>query len=481
MSGPEGAQYHLISGPVPLKGASDKAGMKKTQASRCWRGAQPKYRDLTADPDVKRWYDNVSRGSRITADVYLRRLGSICASKGMKSPKELLAQAVKHGGPLWAYNFIMDLVTELERKGKAGSYIHSNAKAVRSWFAHNGINVVNVEGRIKIRGAQDTPSLRDKHAPTSSELSAFFSNAPPQTRCAGALVAQAGLRIEVVGNYEGSDGLRVGDLPEMAISPGTSDCGAGDGVRFSRIPTMILVRPELSKAGHQYFTFLAKEGCEYVAQYLTRRMKSGERLDASSPLVAPGTTKPRKNLFVRSGLVGALVRKRLRACGIKARPYDLRSSFDTSLMLAESRGLIIRDYHVFFMGHKGDIEHRYTLNRHTLPANVVEDMRASFARAQSYLQSRGPVPQDQDIRSEMRRQLLLASGFKEEEVSKLDLDAMTNEELHDAMKKKLLGEMTNNGSRQKVIPVRDVKSYIGQGYEYVASLPDGEAIVRVPF
>lgn len=116
----------------------------------------------------------------------------------MKSPRELLTRAANHGGQLWTYSFVMDLLTELQLKGKAGSYIHSNAKAIRSWFAHNGIGV---EGRIKIKGAQDAPSLRDKHAPTSSELFAFFSNAPPQTRCAGALIAQAGLRIEVVGNY----------------------------------------------------------------------------------------------------------------------------------------------------------------------------------------------------------------------------------------------------------------------------------------
>jgi len=111
--------------------------MKKEKASRCWRGAPPKYRSLIADPDIKRWYDNVSRGSKMTADVYLRRLGSICALKGIKSPKELLARAVNNGGSLWAYNLIMDLVTEFESKGKAGSYIHSNTKAIRSWFAHN--------------------------------------------------------------------------------------------------------------------------------------------------------------------------------------------------------------------------------------------------------------------------------------------------------------------------------------------------------
>lgn len=170
-SGPGGAPYHLISGPAPLRGASNLAGMKKTQVSRCWRGAKPKYRDLFKDSDVKRWYGNVSRGSRITVDVYLRRLGSICRSRGMKNPKDLLALATRGGGTLWAYNFIMDLVTKLEAEGKAGSYIHSNTKALRSWFAHNGINV---EGRIRIKGAQDAPSLKDKHAPTSSWTGPLF-------------------------------------------------------------------------------------------------------------------------------------------------------------------------------------------------------------------------------------------------------------------------------------------------------------------
>jgi hypothetical protein len=41
--------------------------------------------------------------------------------------------------------------------------------------------------------------------------------------------------------------------------------------------------------------------------------------------------------------------------------------------------------------------------------------------------------------------------------------------------------MTTNRSRQKVIPVKEVKSYIDQGFEYVAPLPDGEAIMKLPF
>ena len=150
----------------------------------------------------------------------------------------------------------------------------------------------------------------------------------------------------------------------MAIGPDTGEMASTAKSLFTDSSDDV-VRPELSKAGHQYSPFWQRRDANTSRKYLTQRMRSGEKVDVSSPLVAPGTTKPRKNLFVRSGLVGALIRKRLRSCAIKARPYDLRSSFDTSLMLAESRGLIIRDYRVFFMGHKGDIEHRYTLNRHT--------------------------------------------------------------------------------------------------------------------
>jgi hypothetical protein len=61
------------------------------------------------------------------------------------------------------------------------------------------------------------------------------------------------------------------------------------------------------------------------------------------------------------------------------------------MMLAESKGLIIRDYRVFFMGHKGDVEHTYTINRHILPSKVVEDMRTSYSRAQKYLESESSV------------------------------------------------------------------------------------------
>ena len=40
--------------------------------------------------------------------------------------------------------------------------------------------------------------------------------------------------------------------------------------------------------------------------------------------------------------------------------------------------------------------------------------------------------------------------------------------------------MANNGNKQKVIPISELKAHIGQGWEYVAQLPDSEAVVKLP-
>ena len=69
------------------------------------------------------------------------------------------------------------------------------------------------------------------------------------------MVAHSGLRLEVLGNYEGSEGLRIKDFPELEVT--------GETVEFKKIPMLIRIRSSLSKKGHQYFTFLGIEGCEF--------------------------------------------------------------------------------------------------------------------------------------------------------------------------------------------------------------------------
>ena len=78
---------------------------------------QAKYAFLLEDVDVRRWYENVARGSEVTADVYLRRLGAFCKHFEL-SPKRLISLSEDE-----VYNLLLDYVSALERAGRAGSYI----------------------------------------------------------------------------------------------------------------------------------------------------------------------------------------------------------------------------------------------------------------------------------------------------------------------------------------------------------------------
>jgi CO dehydrogenase/acetyl-CoA synthase delta subunit len=83
-------------------------------------------------------------------------------------------------------------------------------------------------------------------------------------------------------------------------------------------------------------------------------------------------------------------------------------------------------------------------------------------------------------KSELKEQLLLVAGFKPEEIEKINFADTSAEEFQKMVREKLLGAMANNGSRQKVIRVGEVEQYIQQGWEYVASISNDKAILKLP-
>jgi len=400
----------------------------------------------------------MSRGSQVTADVYLRRLGNYC-NQHHTTPNKLLSYSEEE-----LYNLLLDTITEMEKK-YAGSYIQSIIKALKSWLSHNGIEI---KRKIKIRGAEDTPTLRNERVPTQDELRKIFLSSDKKTRTATVLVAHSGLRLKSIGNYQGNDGLRVRDFPELKVE--------GDSIQFNEIPSQVVVRRELSKAGHQYLTFLSEEGCEYLQDYLEMRIRSGEVITMDSAIVTP---KRRMKPFIRATNVGDVIRSSIRKAGFSWRPYVLRSFFDTQLMLAESKGLIIRDYRQFWMGHKGDIENRYTTNKGRLTENVIEDMRDAYKRSQEFLQTSGYEKTSKEtLRDELRHQLLLVAGFNADEIDELDL-SMEDVEFQETVRRKLLGSMTSNGNSQRVVQIRDVEEFLGKGWNFVAKLTDDKAILKL--
>jgi len=88
-------------------------------------GPSRQYGYFLGDVDVRRWYDNVVRGSRVTADTYLRRLGSFCEHFNV-SPRQLIGM-----GEADLYNMLLDYVSFLE--GRACALVLSIFNEVRSF------------------------------------------------------------------------------------------------------------------------------------------------------------------------------------------------------------------------------------------------------------------------------------------------------------------------------------------------------------
>jgi integrase len=429
------------------------------------RGSRAIHAALREDPTIERWYRNMSRGSLVTADVYLRRLGNVCRAND-KRPTDLVRMNGED-----RRDFLTDLVSSMESKGLSGGYIESTLKALRSWLSFNG---VPWEHRIKVRGTQATPTLEKERVPTQDELRRILLAASSRERVAAALMAHAGLRPETLGNYRGTDGLRLSDLPDLVVK--------GKSVTFRKLPAIVVVRPELSKSGRRYFSFVGGEAADFLKAYLEERLRKGERLDEASDVIAPTWSK---KAFLTSINVGDAIRKAIRAAGFRWRPYVLRAYFDTQLLLAESRGKMTHAYRAFFMGHVGDIEARYTTNKGRLPLDLIEDMRDAYRRSLTFLETTKPADHEAELKASFRRQMLLVVGLSEKEIGKMDVEAMTDAELQQIVREKLVGAPTpngdghGNGGKQKVVPLTAVEAYLEQGWEWVTQLPDDRAVVRL--
>jgi hypothetical protein len=367
----------IITNEVPAKEGTDAMETRTEQKLNSTARKQKisKKERFLANPDVRRWYNNVARGSLINADVRLRRLRKFLEDHDMTAMQyaKLAMRDVRT-----ATDILQDYITKLEENGNAPQYIKGLLTSVKSWLRHFD---VEIRRKIKIRNIDSTPTLENERVPEGSELSELFNRADLRQGAIMALIGKAGLRPEVLGNYDATDGLMIKDLPDIAIVQGLAI--------FTRTPARIVVRRTLSKARHEYFTFISDLGGKRLLAYLNQRIMDGDALGPESPVITPSklTTWRGKNSdkkFVKTLVISRDVRYAMRP-RFKWRPYVLRVYFDTQLLIAESRGKIAHDFRCFYMGHKGSIEAKYTTNKGILPKILLDEMRDAFKRSEEFL------------------------------------------------------------------------------------------------
>jgi integrase len=414
---------------------------------------------LLSDPDVRRWFENLARGSRATADINLRRLDALCKSLET-TPAELARLDEKQ-----LHDRFLDFVSAEEKRQVAGSYIVRTLKAGKSWLLHNG---KKLDRPIRVRGAKDTPSLRNERVPTQEELRKILLAGTPRIRSAAALVAFSGLRPEVLGNYFGSDGLTLRDFPELKVGKGT--------VEFVRVPTIVRIRPELSKNSTGYVSFLSEEGCDYIKQYLEDRLRAGENLGPDSDLIHPDRARKR---FIRTLNIGDTIRTAIRGAGFQWRPYVLRHYFDTQLLTAESKGKVAHDFRVYWMGHVGSIDARYTTNKRQLPKELLDEMRAAYKRCEPFL-STVPSRNEAEAQSKIAKVMLMGLGYTEKELASVDFDNLDVATFQELVTKKTGQNASSSQLRQRVVDSEQLPRYLEEGWRVVTAVNGHQVVLNPP-
>ncbi len=383
---------------------------------------------LLSDPDLRRWYTNIARGSPLTAEVRLRRISHFCEVNNT-TPSKFAELGLKNLRA--ATDMIEDHISWMEGKNHSPGYTDSTLSAIKSWLRHFD---VEIKRNIKIRYSDSTPTLEGERVPNREEINEVFNRAPLRTAAIIALIAKSGLRLQVLGNHDATDGLTLADMPDIAIQDSKAVC--------LRDHCMIVVRKTLSKARHQYHTFLTENGVQKLLAYLNDRISRGETLGPDSAVISPdasyktyrGTNTAKR--FLPTAKISKDIRDALRP-RFPWRPYVFRAYFDTQLLMAESRGKIAHDFRVFFMGHKGSMEAKYTTNKGMLPEALIEEMRAAFKRSEHLL-----------------------------------------DQLYDVETQVQNTENKTQPPVQMIIALEKAEEMISQGWRFVATLPNNRAVVE---
>ena len=434
-----------------------------------------RHRKLLENKKVERWYENLKARSQVTSDIYLRNFGLWLEYLHL-DPETVIIMARDHFDDF--KGSVSDVIRGLEKKGTMGASISTGIKPMISYLKFYN---VSVKLGINIRNENRNLKAEKEVIPGKDNLAKILRMATLRERVSISLMAFSGLRPEVLGNIDGSDGLVIGDIPDLRITEGK--------VNYDHVPVQINVRPELSKIRTAYFTFLGPEGSEYLKEYLELRIASGETLKKNTPVIVPVEKQllEKKNRFLLTTLLLRRIKGTIIKAGFEWRPYIFRIYFGTNLDSAEAKGLISHPWRQFIMGHKGDIEETYTKKE-----GKIEEGREQYSKCLDYLETSEHGIKEEDVAkittSTMRETAIMileaAYGMQLSDKEKEELIGLEINELQDRLKeifRDKRAEILNNGNKHKTIPERDLESYLNKGWELVQIYPRGDkAVIKLP-
>lgn len=158
----------------------------------------------------------------------------------------------------------------------------------------------------------------------------------------------------------------------------------------------------------------------------------------------------------------------------------MRAYFSSALDVCEAKGLVSHNWREFWHGYQGDISARYSTNK-VLPEDTVNTMRETYHRCEPYLVTEMKEITQDDVKKGFRIEFLSSvMGYSQDRIDQLDLASMSNEEFQNLVKNGILGNITGNGSRQKIVSEKEIEKYMNDGYEVFTTLPSGKIVMKLP-
>jgi integrase len=458
-----------VAGPIPTWGGSSWPQVVTRVPSL--ETPQSRKATLLQDAEIRGWIKD--HRSPNTAKNQFEQLELFCRRTGL-GPAEILQGASARPNKRFRES-VLDWVASEREAGRPDQYVKSVWYAVRSWLRYNEV-ALEWSPELNVQAAA---TLENERVPTVDELRQLLAVLSPRDRAAALFLATSGVRIGVLADRFEAGGLTLDGLPDLVPSGGEP--------RFEVTPALVRVPAPLSKSGKGYYTFITAEAAEALLVYLQERVRRGETLTRTSPLIGPEPKASHSHfrkgrdgsLFISGKSLGHAIRLGLRKVtpkGVRVRPHTLRAFMSTQMELAERHGKITRSLREYFLGHSlQSVELRYNLaKKHS--EKTLEELRRVYAGCEPFLtvasarsEPAGPAA--------ISKMLLMGFGYSEEELASVDLaDIGVVQELV----AKKMGSCAEMEPKQKVVSPGELTRYLDEGWTVAVALGTGQVVLNPP-
>jgi hypothetical protein len=157
------------------------------------------------------------------------------------------------------------------------------------------------------------------------------------------------------------------------------------------------------------------------------------------------------------------------------------------MIIAESKGKISHPYLQFLMGHKGDIEARYSTNKGVLPPEMIEDMRKCYKECEPFLSTLAQPLEQTSIIKEAKIEALKSIAKSLLGIDLLEVKVAKEKELGRELSKDEELELFENelkklregkSNPQRIVKEEELENYLSEGWRFVAVLPSQRILIK---